>query len=88
MPINHRDWNLISDKVRSQLAQKGEPFSQGVVVRSDPRRRLVWVTGYGAEPIPMMDLIPTSTYDGGVKSTWRSPHRPTRPTIFRRCEGC
>src|SRR4029077_15647246 len=64
MPINYKDWNSISDKARSLIAQKGEAFSQGVVVRRDLRRKLVWVEGYGAEPIPMMDFnIDIYVYD-------------------------
>ena len=61
---SHRDWNAISDRTAAMLAQKGEPFAQGVVVRRDLRKRLVWVEGFGAEPIPMMDFnIDIYVYD-------------------------
>jgi len=56
MPVSYPEWNEIQGKIKTLLAQKGEPFSIGRVIRRDARRKLVWVSGFGQEPIPMMSF--------------------------------
>lgn len=63
----HREWAEIQEKARAIVAQKGEPFDVGKVVRRDIRRRLLWISGFGQEPVPMID------FDGDINvyDEWR-----------------
>jgi hypothetical protein len=67
MPITHGDWNQIQGKAKALIAQKGEPFSVGRVLRRDVARKLVWVSGFGSTPIPMMSF----NGDINVYDEWR-----------------
>jgi Glycine-rich domain len=67
MPLDYGTWNEVQGKTKALIAQKGEPFQVGRVIRRDVARRLVWVSGFGQEPIPMM------SFDGdiAVYDEWR-----------------
>lgn len=53
MPLTHKDWDEILGRIKALIAQKGESFDQGIVVKRDLQRKLVWVEGFGNQPIPM-----------------------------------
>lgn len=54
--ISIDDWREIENFVNKALAQTGEPFSQGKVVKSDPVNKLVWLKEFGDQPIPLVSF--------------------------------
>lgn len=54
MPLTHDDWREIQSFVNRAITQRGEPFVQGVVVKSDPVKMLVWLKEFGDQPIPVV----------------------------------
>lgn len=54
MALNNTDWREIQKFVVSLLAQQGEYFTQGVVVKNDQVKKLVWLKEFGDQPIPLI----------------------------------
>lgn len=52
--LTQSDWREIQKFVTKLIAQIGEPFTQGVVVKSDPVNKLVWLREFGDQPIPLI----------------------------------
>jgi hypothetical protein len=50
------DWREIQTFVTRLLAQQGEAFVQGVVVKNDPVQKLVWLKEFGDQPIPLISF--------------------------------
>jgi hypothetical protein len=56
MALTQRDWNEIQRFVGSLVAQQGEAFVQGEVVRNDPVKKLIWMKEFGDQPIPLISF--------------------------------
>lgn len=69
MPLTHKDWDEILGRIKALIAQKGESFEQGIVVKRDLQRKLIWVTGFGQQPIPMYQFHS----DVYVYDEWKEP---------------
>lgn len=54
MALNHNDWREIQKFVNGLLAQQGQAFTQGKVVKNDPVKKLVWLKEFGDTPIPLI----------------------------------
>lgn len=69
--ITNDDWREIQKYVERRLAESGEPFVQGVVVKNDPIKKLVWLKEFGDQPIPCI------SFDYQVKYYYREPYGNT-----------
>lgn len=67
MTLTHSDWREIQKEVNRLIAQVGEPFVQGEVVKNDQANRLVWLKEFGDQPIPMI------SFDYQVKYYYQNP---------------
>lgn len=56
MALSQSDWREIQKEVNRLIAQVGEPFVQGEVVKNDQANRLVWLKEFGDQPIPMISF--------------------------------
>ena len=43
MPLTYDDWREIQKFVNSLLGQQGEYFVQGLVVKNDVKKKLIWL---------------------------------------------
>lgn len=88
MPLDHNDWREIQSLVSRLVAQQGEYFVQGKVVKNDPKRKLVWLKEFGDQPIPCVSFdyqvkyyVNTSSgFVGGDQITPRKT-RPYTPDV-------
>jgi len=60
--ISQSDWAQIQEFVNKLTSQIGEPFVQGVVVKSDDVRKVVWLREFGDIPIPLVAFDFEVTY--------------------------
>lgn len=67
MALSHDDWREIQNLVKRIVSQSGEPFVQGVVVKSDPVNKLIWLKEFGDQPIPLI------AFDYKVKYYYNEP---------------
>lgn len=67
MALSHDDWREISKFINGLLARQGEYFVQGVVVKNDPIKKLVWLKEFGDQPIPCI------AFDYQVKYYYEAP---------------
>lgn len=54
MALTYDDWNEISGRIAAAIAQAGESFIQGEVVKRDTDNRLIWLKELGDTPIPVV----------------------------------
>lgn len=54
MAFTWGDWNEITERIRSIIAQQGTNFVQGRVLKADPVRNLVWLEETGDQPVPLI----------------------------------
>lgn len=52
MALSHDDYREIERFVGRILSDHGQSFVQGVVVKSDQNKKLVWLKEFGDQPIP------------------------------------
>lgn len=50
------DWREIQNFVTRLVSQQGEAFTQGVVVKNDAVKKLVWLKEFGDQPIPLISF--------------------------------
>lgn len=67
MPFTDSDWNAIQQFVTHLVSQTGEYFTQGKVVKNDSVKKLVWLTEFGDQPIPLI------AFDYQVKTYYEAP---------------
>lgn len=60
MPLDRGDWAMIDRRI-NELAQNAPQFAQGVVIKADAKKNLVWVSEFGDQPIPIY------TFDYDIK---------------------
>ncbi len=54
MPLSFNDWAEIHNVIRKTVADTGEPFVQGKVIRNDLINKLVYLKEFGDTPIPLV----------------------------------
>lgn len=71
MPLDFNDWREIQKLVGRMLAEKGEYFIQGIVIKNDETNKLVWLKELGDQPIPIIafDYRVTYYYDTAGQTT-------------------
>lgn len=69
--LNNADWREIEDFVSRLLAQSGQSFIQGRVIKSDQARKLVWLKELGDQAIPVI------SFDFQVKYHYNEPYGDT-----------
>jgi hypothetical protein len=67
MPLTQSDWREIQKEITRLVAQVGEPFVQGKVVKNDSVKKLVWLKEFGDQPIPLI------SFDYQVKYYYQNP---------------
>lgn len=65
--LSQDDWREIQRYVNRALSQQGQSFVQGVVVKSDPIKKLIWLKEFGDQPIPLI------SFDYQVKYYYNEP---------------
>lgn len=64
MPISDREWQSIKALIDRSGSARAEEFVTDVVMKSDPRNKLVWTLQFGIQPIPLIGFnIEVSYYD-------------------------
>lgn len=63
--LTHSDWAEIEQHVNKMLTGLGEPFIQGVVIKNDKLRKVVWLKEFGDTPIPLI------SFDHQVKYSYK-----------------
>lgn len=53
MAISQRDWQQIQKYVEKRMAEAGEYFTQGIVIKNDQQNNLVWLKEFGDLAIPV-----------------------------------
>jgi hypothetical protein len=56
MPIDEGEWTSIEALVEDAFRKRGIPVTQGIVLRSDPENRHVYVKEFGDQPIPVVNM--------------------------------
>jgi hypothetical protein len=60
MPISEPEWNSIRELAervsRSVSGRRSEFFQTGIVTKRDMKNRLIWLKGFGNDPIPIIDF--------------------------------
>lgn len=69
MSFSHGQWQAIQEMVGNMLQAQGEYFTQDIVVKSDPVRKLIWTKDFGDQPIPLFAFDYQVKYYGSVTST-------------------
>lgn len=69
--ITNDDWREIQKLISRMVAEIGEPFVQGKVVKNDEINKLVWLKEFGDQPIPCI------AFDYQVKYYYREPYGNT-----------
>ncbi len=54
MALTHGDWNEIHNAIRKGVADTGEAFVQGVVIKSDAINKVIYLKEFGDTPIPIV----------------------------------
>jgi hypothetical protein len=54
MALTYDDWNEISNRIATLIAQAGTPFILGTVIKNDETSHLVWLEETGSTPIPLV----------------------------------
>lgn len=54
MAFTQDEWREIQNLVNRIVTDKGEPFVQGKVVKSNQQKKLVWLKEFGDTPIPVI----------------------------------
>jgi hypothetical protein len=76
--FKEHQWRAIQDYVQKIMAQRGEYFTVGVVVKRDDERKLVWTSEFGDTPIPLFTFDFTVKYYD-TQTTGAVKPKKTRP---------
>lgn len=60
MGLTRGDWAMIDRRI-NELAASAPQFAQGVVIKADPTKNLIWLAEFGDQPIPIY------TFDYDIK---------------------
>lgn len=52
--LGFTDWKSIQNFVNARIAEQGEYFTQGKVIKRDVVNKLIWLKEFGDQPIPLV----------------------------------
>jgi len=69
--FSQSQWRSIEEFVNRIFSKRGEPFVQGVVIKTDPVRKVVFLKEFGHTPVPLV------AFHMQVKYSYKEPSGST-----------